>query len=80
MISPNMPVPFRYKVNPNKAEAEGAITRNPELKGMEIMLAMIGGSQSDWSKAPIAYGVHLKGKQLIMKVSGYTPARYKKEK
>jgi hypothetical protein len=80
MISPNMPVPFRYKVNPDKAEAEAAITRNPELKGMEIMLALIGETTSDWSKAPIVYGVQLKGKQLIMKVSGYTPARYKKLK
>jgi hypothetical protein len=77
MISPNMPVPFRYKVNPVKAEAEGAIMRNPELKGMEIMLAMMGDTQSDWSKAPIVYGMQLKGNQLIMKVSGYTPARYK---
>jgi hypothetical protein len=80
MISPNMPVPFRFKVNPDKADAEGAITRNPDLKGMEIILAMMGNSQSDWSKAPIVYGVQLKGKQLIMKVSGYTPARYKKLK
>ena len=80
MISAKMPAPFRYKVNPDKAEAEGALTRNPELKGMEIILAMIGGSQSDWSKAPIVYGVQLKGNQLVMKVSGYTPARYKKQK
>ncbi len=47
---------------------------------MEIMLAMMGDSQSDWSKAPIVYGVKLKGNQLTMKVSGYTPARYKKQK
>jgi hypothetical protein len=80
MISANMPVPFRYKVNPDKSESDGAITRNPELKGMEIMLAMMGSSQSDWSKAPIVYGVQLKGKQLTMKVSGYTPALYKKQK
>jgi len=80
MISPNMPVPFRYKVNPGQAEAEGAIARNPELKEMEIMLAMMGNSQLDWSKAPIVYGVQLKGKQLIMKVSGYTPALYRKQK
>jgi hypothetical protein len=80
MISPNMPVPFRYKVNPGKAEAEGAITRNPELKDMEIMLAIMGDTQSDWSKAPIVYGVQLNGNQLIMKVSGYTPARYKRRK
>ena len=44
MISPNMPMPFKYKVNPTKAEAEAAITKNPELKGMEIMLAMMGNS------------------------------------
>ena len=80
MISANMPVPFRYKVNPAKGEAEGAITRNPDLKGMEIMLVMVGDSQNDWSKAPIVYGLQLKGNQLIMKVSGYTPARYKKQK
>jgi hypothetical protein len=80
MISANMPVPFRYKVNPAKADADGAIARNPELKGMEILLAMVGGSQSDWSKAPIVYGVQLEGNQFIMKVSGYTPARYKKQK
>lgn len=79
MISANMPMPFKYKVNPTKAEAESATTRNPELKGMEIMLAMMGNSQNDWSKAPIAYGVILKGNQLDMKVSGYTPARYKKQ-
>ena len=80
MISPNMPVPFRYKVNPTNAETESAVTRNPELKGMEIMLAMMGNSQSDWSNAPIVYGVQLKDDQFIMKVSGYTPARYKKQK
>lgn len=57
MLSARMPVPFRYKVNPDKLEAEGAIARNPKLKGMEIMLAMTGGAQSDWSKAPIVYGV-----------------------
>jgi hypothetical protein len=80
MISPNMPAPFRYKVNPDKAAAEGAIKRNPELQGMDIMLATMGDKEIDWSKAPIAYGVQLKGKQLIMKVSGYTPARYMKQK
>jgi len=80
MISPNMPMPFKYKVNPTSAEAEVAITKNPELKGMEIMLAMTGNSQSDWSKAPIVYGVKLKGNQFTMKVSGYTPALYKKQK
>jgi hypothetical protein len=80
MISANMPMPFRYKVNPEKAETESALRRNPELKGMEIMLAMTGNSQSDWTKAPIVYGVQLQGNQFIMKVSGYTPARYKKQK
>src|SRR5450631_1782427 len=75
MISANMPMSFKYKVNPTSAEAEAAITRNPELKGMEIMLAMMGNSQSDWLKAPIVYGVQLKGNQLIMKVSGYTPSQ-----
>lgn len=80
MISPNMPMPFKYKVNPSPAEAEVAIKKNPELKGMEIMLAMMGNSPSDWSKAPIVYGVQLKGKQLTMKVSGYTPSLYKKNR
>ena len=80
MISANMPMPFKYKVNPTPAEAEAATAKNPELKGMEIMLAMMGNSQGDWSKAPIVYGVELKGNQFIMKVSGYTPARYKKLK
>jgi hypothetical protein len=80
MISANMPAPFKYKVNPTPAEAEGAIARNPDLKNMEIMLAMTGNSQSDWSRAPIVYGVQLKDKQFTMKVSGYTPARYKKMK
>ena len=80
MISDNMPMPFKYKVDLDKAETERAISRHPELKGMEIMLAMMGDSQSDWSKAPIVYGVRLKGNQLTMKVSGYTPARYKKQK
>ena len=80
MISPNMPMPFKYKVNPTSAEAEGALTKNPELKGMEIMLAMMGNSQSDWSRAPIVYGVKLQNKQFTMKVSGYTPALYKKLK
>jgi len=80
MISANMPMPFKYKVNPTPAEADVAITKNPELKGMEIMLAMMGNSQADWSKAPIVYGVELKGNQFTMKVSGYTPAQYKKQK
>jgi hypothetical protein len=80
MISDNMPMPFKYKVELDKAETERAISRHPELKGMEIMLAMMETSQSDWSKAPIVYGVQLKGNQLTMKVSGYTPARYKKQK
>jgi hypothetical protein len=80
MISPNMPAPFRYKVNPSKTEAEGAIARNPELNGMEIMLATMRNTQSDWSNAPLVYGVQLIGNQLVMKVSGYTPARYKKLK
>ena len=80
MISPNMPMPFKYKVNPTPAESEAAIAKNPELKGTEIMLAMMGNSQGDWSKAPIAYGVELKGKQLIMTVSGYSPSLYKKLK
>jgi len=80
MISANMPMPFKYKVNPTPAEAEAATRKNPELKGMEIMLAMMGNSQSDWSKAPIVYGVELKGTQFTMKVSGYTPARFKKMK
>lgn len=80
MISPNMPAPFRYKVNPSKEEAEGAVARNPELKGMEIMLATMRDLQGDWSKAPLAYGVQLNENQLVMKVSGYTPAQYKKQK
>ena len=80
MISPNMPAPFRYKVNPDKADSEGAISRYPELKGMEIMLATMDNSKIDWSKAPIVYGVQLTDKQLIMKVSGYTLSRYKKVK
>lgn len=78
MISANMPVPFRYKVNPSPEEAKSAIARRPDLQGMEIMLAMMGNSSGDWAKAPIIYGVQLKGNQLIMKVSGFTPARYKK--
>lgn len=76
MISAKMPVPFRYKVNPDKADVEGAIAKRPDLKGMEIMLAMMGNGQSDWSKAPIVYGIELKGTALTMKVSGYTPALY----
>jgi hypothetical protein len=80
MISANMPAPFRYKVNPEKVDAAGAMARNPELKGMEILLATVGGAQGDWSKAPIAYGVELKKNLLTMKVSGYTPAQYKKQK
>ena len=80
MISANMPMPFRYKINPTKEEAEVAIARNPELKEMEIMLAMMGNSQADWPNAPIMYGVKLKDRQFTMKVSGYTPALYKKIK
>lgn len=80
MVSDNMPMPFQYKVDLDKAETERAVSRYPELKGMEIMLAMMGSTQSDWSKAPIVYGVQLKGNHLSMKVSGYTPARYKKLK
>ena len=79
MISANMPVPFKYKVNPSEKEAAEAIANKPELKGMEIMLVMMGNSQNDWSKAPIVYGVQLKDNQFIMKVSGYSPARYKKQ-
>jgi hypothetical protein len=79
MFSANMPVPFKYKVNPSATEAEEAIASKPELKGMEIMLVMMGNSQNDWSKAPIVYGVQLKDNQFIMKVSGYSPARYKKQ-
>lgn len=78
MISANMPVPFKYKINPSPEEAKSAIARRPDLQGMEIMLAMMGNSPGDWTKAPIIYGVQLKGNQLIMKVSGFTPARYKK--
>ena len=80
MISPNMPMAFKYKVNPTAAESEAAIAKNPELKGSEVMLAMMGNSKGDWSMAPIVYGVELKGKQLIMKVSGYSPSRYNKKK
>ncbi len=80
MISPNMPVAFRYKVNPDKADAAAAVERNPELKGMEIMLAAVGNGQPDWSKAPIVYGLQLNGNQLIMKVSGYSLSRYKRDK
>jgi hypothetical protein len=80
MISANMPMPFKYKVNPTPAEAQVAIAKNPEIKGMEIMLAMVGNSQSDWSQTPIAYGVQLKNNLFTMKVSGYTPARYEKKK
>jgi hypothetical protein len=80
MISANMPMPFSYKVNPGKEEVEAAIAKNPELKGMDIMLATMGDGQIDWTKARIVYGVELKGNQFIMKVSGYTPALYKKKK
>ncbi len=80
MISANMPVPFKYKVNPSPAETKSAIARKPDLQGMEIMLAMMGNSPGDWAKAPIVYGVQLKDNQFTMKVSGYTPARYKKQK
>ena len=80
MISPNMPMPFSYKANPAKAEAEAAVSRRPELKGKDILLAIPGNMPGDWTKAPIAYGVSLKGNQLTMIVPGYTPARYKKQK
>jgi hypothetical protein len=80
MISANMPMPFSYKVNPAKDELEAAIAKNPELKGMDIMLATMGEGSIDWTKARIVYGVELKNKQFTMKVSGYTPARYKKLK
>jgi hypothetical protein len=79
MISANMPMPFRYKANPGKTEVDAAVTRNPELKGMDILLATMGDAQIDWTKARIVYGVQLKGNQFIMKVSGYTPARYTKQ-
>ena len=80
MISPNMPVIFHYKVNPDKADAAAAIAKSPELEGMEIMLAAMGNGQIDWSKAPIVYGIQLKDNQLYMKVAGYTLSRYKKVK
>jgi hypothetical protein len=80
MISANMPMPFSYKVNPAKEEVAAAIAKNPELKGMDIMLATMGEGQIDWTKARIVYGVELKGDKFTMKVSGYTPARYKKIK
>jgi hypothetical protein len=80
MISANMPMPFSYKVNPAKEEVEAAIAKNPELRGMDIMLATMGDGPIDWTKARIVYGVELKGNQFIMKVSGYTPALYKKKK
>jgi hypothetical protein len=80
MMSDNMPMPFKYNVDLDKAAADKVIARLPELKGMDIMLVMPGNFQGDWSRAPIVYGVKLKGNQLIMKVSGYTPARYKKQK
>lgn len=80
MISPNMPVPFSYKVNADSSELAGALARNPELKGMEILLAAVGDRKIDWSKARIVYGVELKRNMLTLKVSGFTPARYKKIK
>jgi len=80
MISANMPMPFSYKANPEKAEAEAAIAKNPELKGMDILLASMGESQIDWTKARIVYGVKLKGNKLTMIVSGYSPSLYKKLK
>lgn len=80
MISANMPMPFRYKVNPSKEETAAARAKNPSLKEMEIMLAMPNPRQTDWSKAPIAYGVQIKGDQFTMKVSGYSPARYSRMK
>ncbi len=80
MISENMPMPFKYNVDLEKTETAMVVSRYPELKGMDIMLVMPGNSQADWSRAPIVYGVKLKGDQLIMKISGFTPARYKKQK
>ena len=41
MIAADMPIPLRYKVNPTKDEAEAAITKNPELKRLENLLAAI---------------------------------------
>lgn len=79
LLTVGMPVVFRYKVNPGKAVAAEAIKRNPDLNGMEIMLAM-EASQTDWSKAPITYGVKISDGTFLLKVSGYTPARYKREK
>lgn len=80
MISANMPMPFSYKANPSKEEVQAAVAKNPELKGMEIMLATMGDGPIDWTKARIVYGVKLQGDQFTMKVSGYSPARYKKQK
>ena len=79
MVSGNMPAPFTYKINPTKAETDAAIARRPDLKGMDIMLAAMN-PQGDWTKAPIVYGIELKGGILTMKVSGYSPAKYKKQK
>lgn len=80
MVSANMPMPFSYKANPGKAEIDAAIARNPELKGMEILLATMGEGQVDWTKARIVYGVKLKDNKLTMIVSGYSPSLYKKIK
>jgi hypothetical protein len=67
-------------VEPAK-DAEG---KNCPFVGQQIQFTadgkMISAMQSDWSKAPIVYGVSLKNKQFTMKVSGYTPALYKKLK
>jgi len=81
LLSLGTPVVFWYKVNPDKTEVAEAIKRNPELMGMgmEIILAM-QAPQGDWSKAPIVYGVQLKDTTFIMKVSGYSPARYVRQK
>ena len=80
MESENMPVAFHYKINPDKTELENALARNPELKGMDIMLIIVGESPQDWSRPTIVYGVELKKDLLSLKISGYTPARYKKLK
>jgi hypothetical protein len=80
MISANVPMPFSYKANPSKEEVSAAVAKNPELKGMDILLASMGDGPIDWTKARIVYGVKLQGDQFTMKVSGYSPARYKKVK
>ena len=78
MLTVGIPVVFRYLANPDKTESKNVLKQNPELKDMELMLIM-EASQFDWSKAPIAYGVKLSKDELVLKLSGYTPARYRKE-